>query len=122
MAGLTHNGAKVTIPDGQLPDGYTRPTVTQFADFELKYSDISFSVAKSGVQNATAATTLSNLITALNAAIVSYLTADLHIDTLTVTAWSDCKQIRLNNLISEVFWTNGTVNYVCVVDIYVKTA
>lgn len=122
MAGLTHNGVKVSIPSAQVPSGYSLPSVTEFTDYEYVVHNREFTIAKSGVENATAATTLTNLITQLDTDIETFLTADYHIDTLTVTAWSEVKVIRSNNAVDEIFWTTGTNSYICVVDIYVKTA
>ena len=119
---LTHNGVKVSIPNAQLPSGYTKPSVTEFTDYELTYKNREFTIAKSSVENATASTTLTNLITQLDTDIETLLAADIDTVGLTVTAWSEVKRIRLNHNVDEVLFTNGTDNYLCTVDIYVKTA
>ena len=117
---LTHNGTAVLV--SEVPSGYTRPSVTKFTDHELKYQNRQISIAKSGVENATASTTFGNIITALNTAIESLLNADIDTSGLTVTAYANLKTITTNADINNVLYTNGAVNYLCYVDIFVKTA
>jgi hypothetical protein len=117
---LTHNGTAVLV--SEIPSGYTRPTVSKFTDHELKYESREINIAKSGVENATASTTFTNIITALNTAIQSLLNADIDTTGLTVTSYANLKIISTNANISGVLYTNGAVNYVCTVDIFVKTA
>lgn len=119
---LTNNGTAVFILDSYLPVGYSKPTVTKVADAEYKYADAVFSIAKSGVQNATAATTFANLVTALTAAISAMITADFDTTGLTVTAYANLKVVATNHNLAGVLYTDGAINYVCTVDYFVKTA
>ena len=123
MAGLTNNGVKVSIPDSLVPSGYTKPSVTEFADQE--YTNIitqQFTVAKVDVDEAAAATTMAALVAALIVLIDAQITADFHIDTLDVTLWCDWTALATNFNTDEVLYTTGAINYLCTVTIYIKTA
>lgn len=119
---LTHYGTEVNVPAAQLPSGYTKPTVTDFDDYESQYIERQFTIAKSGVENATATTTMANIISALNTAIEALLNADYDTTGLTVTSYATLKALTTNDNVSGVRFTNGAVNYVLTVNIYVKTA
>ena len=122
MAGLTNNGTLVNIPQAELPTGYTKPDVTEFTDFEQKYTSRTITIAKSVVETATALATFEALMVQLNTDIETLLAADFNVATLTVTAYSSLKSVSTNNTLSNVLYTNGVLNYLCVVDIFVKTA
>jgi hypothetical protein len=119
---LTNNGTKVSIPAAQLPSGYTKPSVTEFSDYEMKYSSRVFTIAKSTVENEDAVTTMENLIAQLNAEIETLISSDIDTVGLTVTAWSELRSLSTNNNLAGVKFTNGALNYILVVDIFVKTA
>jgi len=119
---LTNNGTAVYLTDSYLPSGYTKPTVTKFVDPEYVSRDIVVTIAKSGVENATAATTFANLVTAITAAVSAIITADYNVTGLTVTAFANLKIVTTNNELQGVLYTNGALNYLCTVDIFVKTA
>ncbi|MCK9281352.1 MAG: hypothetical protein M0P71_12075 [Melioribacteraceae bacterium] len=118
---LTNNGTAVFILDSYLPAGYSKPVVTKVANAEYKYSDAVFSIAKSGVENATAATTFTNLVAALTVAISAMITDDFDTVGLTVSAYANLKVVTTNHNLSGVLYTNGAINYVCTVDYFVKT-
>lgn len=123
---LTYNGTRVDIASSSLPSGYTKPTVTTFTDYEGQYKQVSFTIAKSAVENATATTTMANIITALNTAADAYLTADLD-TTNTITAYGIAKTITTNtdDPDDERFTTTATsaaLDYIIVVDLFFKTA
>ena len=122
MAGLTHNGSVVSVPQAELPTGYTKPVVTEFSDYEQEYTSRTMTVLKSTVENADGATTMTNLIAQLNTDIEALLSADFTIATLTVTSYAVVKSISTNDNLAGVKYTDGVLNYVLVVDIFVKTA
>lgn len=123
---LTYNGTRVDIASSDLPTGYSKPSVTTFTDFEGQYKQVSFTIAKSSVENATATTTMANIITALNTAADAYLSADLD-TTNTITAYGIAKTITMNtdDADDERFTTTATsadLDYVVVVDLFFKTS
>jgi len=119
---LTHNGTKVSIPAAQLPSGYTKPTVTEFTDYENQYISREFTIAKSTVENATGSVTFAAIVSALNTAIEALITADFDTAGLTVTSWADLTAISTNDTLAAIKYTTGTPNYICTVTIKVKTA
>ena len=119
---LTHNGTKVSVAAALLPAAYTKPTVTEFTDHEFKYTSRSFSIVKSTVEEAVEATTMINIMTALNTLIETLLAADIDTTGLTVTSWADLKSLSTNNNLAGCLFTSVVLSYVLTVDIYVKTA
>jgi len=118
---LTHNGTRVDVPAAELPAGYTKPSVTTFSDHEMKYLSRSIEIAKGDVENATATTTMTAIIAALNTAIETLLGADFDETANDVDSYAVLKSLSTNMTKTGVLFTNGAVNYVCVVDIYVKS-
>lgn len=119
---LTNNGTKVSISASELPSGYTKPTVTEFDDYENTYTSRTITITKSTVENATASTTFSNLVTQLNTDIETLINADFDTTGNTVTVWSNLRSVSTNNSLSGVLYTNGALSYNCLVDIFIKTA
>ena len=119
---LTNNGTAVFLNDSYIPAGYTKPVITKFVDFEAKYPDYQVSVAKSGVENANKVTTFTALVAAVTAAVSAVVTADFNVSGLTVTCFANLKVIDHNFELDGVQYTNGAINYICTVDIFVKTA
>lgn len=119
---LTHNGTRIDVPASELPSGYTKPSVTDFDDHETVYASREFTVAKSTVENATATTTMTNLVSAINTAIEALINADFDTTGLTVTSYAVMRSLVTNDTLVGVKFTNGTVNYVMTIDVYVKTA
>lgn len=122
MAGLTFNNTRVDLGASELPSGYTKPTITTFTDYEAKYSSYAITMTKASVENASASTTFTAILAALNVQLSAVLTADLNTATATITAYAVLKTLRTNTNVDEVFYTNGTTNYLLVVDIFYKTA
>jgi|TARA_R100000501_G_C2619610_1_gene112933 hypothetical protein len=58
---ITNNGVVNSLPASQIPSGYTRPTVTTFTDWQYKRT-LTLTVLKATVENATRATTMTNII------------------------------------------------------------
>ena len=122
MAGLTHNGTVVSIPAAELPSGYSKPAVTEFSDYEQKYTSRTMTIVKAGVDEATALATFTALMVQLNTDIETLLSADFTIASLTVTSYAVLKSVTTNANLAGVLYTTGAVNYVLTVDIFVKTA
>ena len=58
---IVNNGTKNSLADTHIPSGYTRPTVTTFTDQEYT-RNLELTVLKATVENATASTTMTNII------------------------------------------------------------
>ena len=119
---LTNAGTAVYLDAAQMPEGYSVPTVTKFTDHEYKYEDAVVTVAKSGVQNANKVTTFTALIAAITTAVSAMVTADFNVSGLTVNCYANVKYIYTNHDLAGVLYTSGAINYLCQVDIFVKTA
>jgi|TARA_R100000750_G_C2278470_1_gene70258 hypothetical protein len=122
---ITNNGAANSLPASQLPSGYTRPTVTTFADWEYKRT-LSLSVLKATVENATRSTTMTNIrenaTVGINKQIVDIIAADF-LASATVTTYGDWT--GLSNNFVDVTGTGTALadtaaSYTCTVILYVK--
>lgn len=127
---LTLNGVKNSLPDNQLPSGYTRPTVTTFADWEWVQT-VSLTVLKSTVENATESTTMTNIISnatiGLDKQVDDLIENDFDTTANTITAWADWQTLTTNYTpetnSSASNWLDTTaVSYTCTVKIYLKVA
>jgi len=119
---LTNAGTAVYLLSENLPVGYSVPTVNKFTDHEYKYSDAVLTIAKSGVENANKVTTFTALVAAVTAAVSAMVTADFNVSGLTVGAYANLKYVSTNFDLAGVLYSNGAINYICQVDIFVKTA
>ena len=120
---IVNNGVKNSLPDGNLPSGYSKPAVTEFTDFEWK-NDLKLTVLKSAVENASGAITMAAIVSNLVAQVDAILAAD-YIATQTVDAWADLISISNNykSLRGDADWlTTTVVSYDCTIKFYVKTA
>ena len=126
---LTLNGVKNSLPDNQLPSGYTRPSVTTFADWEWVQT-ATFTVLKSTVENATESTTMTNIINDATIGLDKQVDDLIENDfdtTNTVTAWADWQSLSTNytpetNSTASNWLDDTAVSYSCTVKIYLKVA
>lgn len=123
---ITNNGTSVTLAADFLPSGYTKPNTTTFTDWNYKY-ELTLNVAKATVENATRATTLTNIVdngsVGIDAQIDAILANDF-VNTNTVTAYTEFYKIESNIPVNNTgdFYTNTAVSYVCYCRLYVKVA
>jgi hypothetical protein len=119
---LTNNGTVVNVISSKIPSGYTKPSVTTFTDYESTYPDRVITVAKSSVENADEVVTFTALIAAITTAVTTLIEADYDETANTIEAYAIVKDIQTNNSVGNVLYTNGALNYICTVDIYIKTS
>lgn len=124
---ITNNGTVNSLTANEIPLNYTRPTVTTFTDFDY-VSDLTLTVLKATVENATAATTMTNIIAEAAIGITKQITDILAADYLasaTVTAYADLTGLT-NNFAAinglAPYLTNTAPSYICTVKLYVKAA
>ncbi len=123
---ITNNGTKNSLPAAQVPDDYTRPTVTEFTDHQLVY-DVVFSVLKATVDETDPATTMAAIIADATIGITKQVDdyiAAVFIATRTVTVWVDWRTFQTNLtpiLKDDVLLTDAVANYECTVKIYIKS-
>lgn len=124
---LTYDGTKTDDLNINLkPTGYTDPTVTTFDEDEATWSQITtLEVAKATVENATKATTLTNIVTdetvgitkqvtdLLTAQFDSGLTGNAHASVLNIVT-------NLSPNVSSDFFSNVAAKYVVRVKILAK--
>jgi len=123
---ITNNGTKVSLSTNFLPSGYTAPSTTTFTDYEY-VRNITLSVTKATVENATKATTLTNIVDDVTVGIDKQITDILAADylaTATVTAFTELYKIDSNIEAGtgSDFYNNTAVSYTCYVRLYVKAS
>ena len=124
---IVNNGTINSLTTNQIPAGYTRPTVTQFTDFEYKRT-LDLTVLKSTVHNASADVTMANIIENVSIGItkqVSDILAGDYLASATVEAYADW--IQFSNNYSDIdgegdFLTTQVSTYQCKVILFVKTS
>lgn len=123
---VVNNGVKVSIPSILIPIGFTAPVVTEFADFEYE-REVTLSVLKSTVENASKSTTLLNIIEdvtiGVSKQVEDIVSAD-YINSNTVTFYADILNISNNQQVSVTsdFFGNVALSYTVKVKFYIKTA
>ena len=124
---ITNEGTQNSLSSNNKPDGYSDPVVSTFTDHEY-ISDLSLSVLKATVENATATTTMANIIAngtiGITKQIDDILAAD-YLATATVTAYADWIGISHNlaAISGNAPYLQATaISYVCTVKLYVKTS
>jgi hypothetical protein len=124
MAGITFNGTQVLISPKQLPTGYTKPVVAAVTGLEYQSMNKVVSITKSLVEDASDATTFTNIIAdavnGLNKKILDLLTNDLDIVANTVTSYAVLKNVTINQVFGDALYTNATPVYLCDVVIYIR--
>lgn len=123
---ITNLGTSNELPSSRKPTGYISPVVAEFSDFEYRRKII-LTVPKATVENASASTTMTNIIAnatvGLNKQIQDIMAAD-YLSTANVTSYAELIDIRLNvdrtSDLDTTYLTNIATAYVCSVILYVK--
>jgi hypothetical protein len=118
---IVNRGIRVNVDSDLLPVGYTKPTVTTFADYEYVKKNVLLTIDKASVDDAVAATTMTALVAALVTAMAADVDVDFDIVANTVTIYGTLEEITTNFNLAGVLYTTGSVNYIGRVTIYIKT-
>lgn len=127
MAGTTFNGTRNLLSDGQIPSGYTRPTVAAIsAPIEFTYVKV-ISILKSTVENATQSTTMTaifdNGTIGIDKQIEDHINLDFDDGLQTITAYAELTHLTTNiaDLGGAGVWLQATVvSYVATIKVYVN--
>jgi hypothetical protein len=121
---LVKQTTKISVPTAQRPSGYTDPGGANLTSSQPTYENISLSIAKATVENATKSTTFDNILTDATVGIEKQIADRLAADDLGTTATVnyniDWKAISNNQTIAGEFYTNVAESYVAVVDVYIN--
>lgn len=121
----TNNGTKNSLDSGQIPSGYSRPSVTTFTDYEFT-STRTLTVLKATVDESTATVTMAAIIAngtiGLTKQVDDIMTA-MGADTVTTTVyaiWTGLTNNFANTVGSGDHLTTAAMSYSCTVTIYAK--
>ena len=123
---ITNNGTVNSLTTNEKPAGYSDPVVTTFDDSEY-INDVTLSVLKATVENATATTTMANIIAnatiGLTKQCLDIVTADF-IAASTVVMYADWTGLSHNLAAingAGTYLKATAMSYTCTVRIYVKS-
>lgn len=126
---LTFNGTQSAISSNLVPTGASLPSVTEIAVTDATWKiKKTFTIAKSAVEDATAATTFANVFdeaaVGLDKQVQDLLEGDLDDGVKTIEAHADLLKIVTNQQPSASgdFWTDAAVAYSCEVMIYANVS
>jgi hypothetical protein len=118
---LVSNGIIITAPASSLPSAYVKPTdAVLFTDFDYSELNLELIISKSSVQNAVSATTMQNIVNSVISTVESKLTSDYNCTDNTVQYYINLKSVLHNYQPNLVEFTTGTINFYCIIDIFVK--
>ena len=123
----TFNGTKNLLSDGQIPAGYTRPTVATISTpVEFTYVKV-ISILKATVENASQATTMANIFNnatiGIDKQIEDHINLDFDDGVQTITAYAELTHLSTNiaDLGGAGVWLQTTaVSYVATITVYVN--
>ena len=116
----TNNGVLVSVPDAQVPDGYTLPTVTRVSGVQWPRSE-TLTITKSAEATATEVATFTAIVDAVNTAAALIVT-ETFIQTQDVEMYTVLKNVGTNQTVGTGNkYTTGADTYLCEVEIYVKS-
>ena len=121
---LVNNGTSVEMSQNTLPTGYTKPTVTKFADVTYTSELLQINVAKAIVEDAVGATTFDNLLNdgtvGITKQVSDLVTANFDTAGNTVTVYAELSAVRTNLTVAEDLYSNTPVTYRCTVQYFVN--
>ena len=122
---LAAQSTKISVDSTKKPDGFTDPGGSNLSSSQPKYANLSLSVLKATVENATKATTFDNIRTdgavGIEFQVAARLTNDMDV-TKTITYNIDWKDIRNNQIFTEEFYSDVAPSYVAIVDVYINVS
>lgn len=121
---LAAQSTKISLDSTKTPSGFTDPGGSNLSNSSPTYLNLSLSVLKSTVENATKATTFDNIrddvTIGIEKQVADLLTANIENVIQTVTYNIDWKDISLNQKFSSEFYSNVAASYICTVDVYIN--
>lgn len=119
---------KNTTSASKLPSGYSRPTITEVTGDDLAVTQLTLTVLKATVENSDPAVTMANIINDVTIGVQKQLQdiiAGDYLATATVTSHADLKDVINSNVpsndASSTWLTDAVINYVCTVELFVKS-
>lgn len=119
---------KNTTSASKLPAGYSRPTITEVTGDDLAVTQLTLIVPKVTVENADPAVTMANIIDDATVGVQKQLQDIIvgdYLATATVTSHADLKDVINSNVpsndASSTWLTDDAINYVCTVELFVKS-
>lgn len=122
---LVKNDTKLSLDSTKIPSGATDPGGSNLSSSQPTYENLSLSVLKATVENATKATTFDNIlddaVVGIEKQIADLLANDMDV-TQTITYNIDWKDVRNNAIFTENFYNDTAVSYICTVDVYINVS
>jgi len=121
---LTFDGIQIKLVSSKVPNAFIPTPVTGFEDGEYKTLNLEVPILKSTVANPDNVVAFTALLSALDSAIQGILSTDFDI-TQTVDAFAQWDFVLLDSCggaDSSSFYTDVAPNFICGVQVFVKTS
>lgn len=120
---LVKNATKISLDATKKPSGFTDPGGSNLSSSQPTYENLSLSIAKTTVEDASKSTTFDSILDdvaiGIEKQVADILTNDMDV-TQTITYNIDWKNIRNNQIFPEEFYSNVAAVYIATVDVYIN--
>lgn len=121
---ITNNGTENKLPEAEIPTGYTRPVITTFSVIGEYQRELTLTVLKATVQNATPSTTMTNIFDDATIGLdkqISDIVAATYLATATINTFAQLVAMTDNIVVEGAdFLTAEATSYVCTVRLFVQ--
>lgn len=123
---LAAQATKISLDATKTPSGFTDPGGANLSSSQPTYENLSLSVLKATVEDATKATTFDQIRTdatiGIEKQVADLLTNDMDVAVATITYNIDWKDIRNNQIFTEEFYSDVANSYVATIDVYINVS
>ena len=123
---LAAQATKISLDATKIPSGFTDPGGSNLSSSQPSYENLSLSIAKATVEDATKATTFDQIrddvAIGIEKQVADILTNDMDVAVATITYNIDWKDIRNNQIFPEEFYSDVAAVYIATVDVYINVS
>jgi hypothetical protein len=118
---IQNGGTAVNIEPTLLPTGFVKQVISDFSDYEYTQLDKVITILKSNVQNADKSITFQNIVDEITSQVSALIGADFDETANDIDCFSTFESYTSDFTLNSKMFTNGAINYLCTVNIYIKT-
>lgn len=123
---LAAQATKISVNATKKPSGFTDSGGTNLTTSQPTYENLSLSVTKSIVEDASKSTTFDQIRTdaavGIEKQVADLLTNDMDVAVATITYNIDWKDIKNNFTFAEDFYGDAVAVYYAIVDVYINVS
>jgi hypothetical protein len=118
---LQNLGTAVNIEPVLLPTGFTKQVISDFTDYEYTQLAKIITIPKNNVQDADNKITFQNIVDEITSQVSTLIGTDFDETNNDIDCFATLESYTSDFTLNSVMFTNGAINYLCVVNIYIKT-